>query len=99
MTASADEKFPALHGALLGSSQLSALFRDYRDCATVDEILIKPGPGYAPTDCQPTLDYAEQLLQARSVRGVQIRYRYDHIAWCDTLMPLAEGIRLVRMQQ
>jgi len=99
VTASPDDKFPELNDAVLGIEELSALFRDYRACATVVEILVKPGPGYVRTEARPTLEQAEEFLRARSVRGVQIRYQFNSSIWCDTLMPIADGIRLVRIGQ
>jgi hypothetical protein len=94
-----EDKFPELNDAVLGIEEMSALFRDYRDCATVGEIFVKPRPGYVPTESRPTLEQAEELLRTRAVRGVQIRYQFDRSTWCDTLMPLADGIRLVRIRQ
>ena len=94
-----EDRFPALNDAVLDIEKLTALFRDYRECTVIGEILAKPGPGYVPTGSQPSLGQAEELLQTRAVRGVQIRYRYGESNWCDTLMPVADGIRLVRIQE
>lgn len=99
MTAPTEDKFPALNDAVLDAEKLAALFRDYRECAAIGHILVKPGPGYVPTGSQPSLGQAEELLQTRAVRGVQIRYQYEESKWCDTLMPVANGIRLVRIQE
>ena len=99
MTEPAEEKLPELHDALLGTEELSALLRDYRACTKIGQILIKPGPGYVPCNSDPTLEQVEELLRTRSVRGVQIRYQFEHGTWCDTLLPLDAGIRLVRMKQ
>lgn len=99
MATSAEEKLPELHDALLGSEELSALFRDYRACAKIGEILIKPSPGYAPRSSDPSLELVEELLRTCSVRGVQIRYEFEHLLWCDTLLPLGTGVRLVRIKQ
>src|SRR5688572_8692080 len=93
------EKLPELHDAILSDEQLTALFRDYRQCVTVSEVMIKAGPGYVKSDDQPTLDQAESLLRSREVRGVQIRYQFDQATWCDTLLPGTAGVRLVRIRQ
>ena len=93
------DKLPELHDAILSEEQLTSLFRDYRQCATVGEIMIKSGPGYVTTDQQPTLDQAEALLRSREVRAVQIRYQFDQATWCDTLLSGAAGVRLVRIRQ
>lgn len=99
MTAPSDEPFPEMHDAVLSSDELSALFRDYRECAVVGEILVKPGPGFVSTESAPTLEQAEELLRNRAVRGVQVRYQFNDGAWWDTLMQTPAGVRLVRIRQ
>ena len=49
------------------------------------------------TQQQLTLADARRLLEARAVRGLQLRYRYDNADWWDTLMVLPDGFRLVRL--
>ena len=45
-----------------------------------------------------TLDDARQHLRARTVRGLQIRYRHDGADWWDTLMVVGVNYRLVRIR-
>lgn len=92
------DKLPEMSDAVLDDEQLAALFRDLRQFVEVDEIILKTGPGRADDQQQPTLNEAESLLAERLVRGVQIRYRYDDAHWMDTLMPVAEGVRIVRIR-
>ena len=101
MTAPEDKqkKLPELNDAVLSNDELSDLFRDYRECTTINEILIKSNPGLVSTETRPSLDHAEDVLRTRSVRGVQIRYQFELATWCDTLMPTATGVRLVRIRQ
>lgn len=54
--------------------------------------------GYAPETGTLLLDDARQLLRARTVRGLQIRYRHDGADWWDTLMVVGQNFRLVRIR-
>lgn len=92
------EKLPQMSEAVLTDDELAALVRDLRACTEVDEIILKTSPGRVDDQQLPTLDDAAQMLFERSVRGVQIRYRYGDASWMDTLMPVADGIRLVRIR-
>jgi hypothetical protein len=98
MVSEEQENLPEVSEAVLSDDELAALIRDLRACTEIAEIRIKSGPGSADEHQQSTLDDAAQLLFDRSVRGVQIRYRFDDADWMDTLMPVAEGIRLVRIR-
>jgi hypothetical protein len=61
--------------------------------------LSKTKPGYVQPDSRLTLAEAEQLIMTRAVRALQIRYQFGAEAWCDTLIPIPDGVRLVRIQQ
>lgn len=99
-----EEKLPDVSEATLSDEDVASLVRDLRSLTTIEQIVIKAGPGGAggaggaDDSAQPTLDEAAQLLLERAVRGVQIRYRYDDADWTDTLMPVADGVRLVRIR-
>lgn len=93
-----ENELPEMTEAVLSDDEVAALVRDLHSLTEVDEIILKAGPGSADDESQPSLDEAAQLLLERNVRGVQIRYRYDDARWMDTLMPTAEGIRLVRIR-
>jgi len=93
------DEFPELNDAMLSDEELLALFRDYRDSAQIGEILLKSGPGLVAPSERPTLEQAEELLRNRGVRGIQIRYRFAESSWCDTLMSLPHGVRLIRIRQ
>jgi hypothetical protein len=92
---------PPMSDAVLDDEQLAALFRDYRQCAGQVQIVVKLARGFVPAAAprldQPSLDEAEELLRTRLIRGLQVRYQHDQALWYDTLMPLAEGVRLVRI--
>lgn len=91
-------ELPPMNDAMLDDESLSALFRDLRALATIDEVVIKSGPGRANEPGAATIDQAERLINDRSVRGVQIRYRHDGAHWYDTLMVTPLGVRLVRVR-
>lgn len=93
-----DEKLPPMSDAVLDDAALACLFRDIGALTQVDEIIIKHRPGRLSNQQQVTLDEAHAMIRHRQVRGVQIRYRHNGEHWRDTLMPLAEGVRLVRIQ-
>jgi hypothetical protein len=99
MTVSPDgaDKLPELRDAVLDDVQLAELFRDYRRCVQVVEIVVKQGVGRVAEAPTPTLDQAEQLIRSRGVRGLQVRYSYQQALWWDTLMPGPTGVRLVRI--
>jgi hypothetical protein len=85
--------------AILGRDELAALFQDYRVCALDLQIQLKTGPGFVLPHRAPSLDDAEAMLLAGKIRGLQLRYRFGEQRWCDTLMPLPSGARLVRIPQ
>src|SRR6187455_2431144 len=93
-----DLPLPDMTDAVLSSDQLAALFRDYRACTGGVQILIKSGPGLVAPHASPTLDEAEGLLLSGRARGLQLRYEFNSCQWCDTLMRVATGVRLVRIK-
>jgi hypothetical protein len=92
-----DQPLLAMSDAILDGDALAALFRDYRACATALRIQLKSGPGFVLPHSAPSLDEAESLLITGNLRGVQLHYRFKDQNWCDTLMPVAAGVRLVRI--
>jgi len=93
-----DLPLPDMTDAVLGAEELAALFRDYRACTSVVQIQVKSGRGLVAPHASPTLNDAEELLRSRQARGVQLRYEFGGCEWCDTLMPLESGVRLVRVK-
>ncbi|HET6407737.1 MAG TPA: 4Fe-4S dicluster domain-containing protein [Chthoniobacteraceae bacterium] len=94
-----DVPLPEMSDAVLGSQELAALFGDYRACTSAVRIQLKSGPGLVAPHASPTLDEAIELLLTRRVRGVQLRYEFSGSQWCDTLMPVDSGVRLVRVKE
>jgi hypothetical protein len=94
-----DLPLPEMSDALLGPEELALLFRDYRACAGGIEIQLKSGPGLVSGHPRPSLEEAEEMLRARRVRGLQLRYRFEEREWCDTLLQLESGVRLIRIER
>ena len=90
---------PELRASALDLAEVERLLNDIEACAQITEIIPKQSAqGYAPETGSLTLDDARQLLRARTVRGLQIRYRHDGADWWDTLMVAGENFRLVRVR-
>lgn len=85
---------------LVDESTLRQLFADLEACTVIHEILakeaahtmIRPGEQLNLADALP-------LLLQRAVRGIQIRYTYQDREWWDTVLPVPNGWRIVRIQQ
>lgn len=92
-------KLPDLNMTLLDAPQVDQLFRDIELCAQITEIIPKfAARGYVPDTAAVTLPQARELLAARAVRGLQLRYRYEGADWWDTLMLVGNQFRLVRIR-
>ena len=87
---------PELHQGNLDADALRALFQQLAAVAEVGGVLINGRPA-AGGSGEVTLSEALDLLLAGSVRGVQVRYRFEGSHWVDTVMPGTDGFRLVRM--
>ena len=92
--------FPDLHQSEVDEATLRQLFDDVAHHAELIEIIPKHGPGYVEENPgQLPLGDALELILARSLRGLQLRYRYQDKTWWDTLMPLPGGLfRIVRIE-
>ena len=92
-------KLPDLNMTLLDAAQVEQLLRDIELCAQVTEIIPKfAARGHVPDAANVTLAQARELLAARAVRGLQLRYRYEDADWWDTLMLVGDRFRLVRIR-
>ena len=90
---------PELRSSTIDLAEVERLLNDIEACAQITEIIPKQSAqGYAPETGTLMLDDARQLLRARTVRGLQIRYRHDGAYWWDTLMVVGQNFRLVRIR-
>lgn len=88
---------PGFRQAVLDTSALERLLREIEQHADVLEIVPKFPQRGCLAEGPANLAEARKLLLFHSVRGVQIRYRYDGAETCDTIMMAPEGFRLVRI--
>ena len=86
-----------LHQGTLDPQRLAELFSDLALCADVTGILLKGGALLHAGEAPVTLAEARARLESGTVHGVQIRYRFEGRAWCDTLLRGQGGVRVVRM--
>jgi hypothetical protein len=95
----APPELPALHATTLEFAQVEQLLTDIEVCTELQEILPKyAAQGHVLETAQVTLAQARELLSARAVRGLQLRYRYEGADWWDTVMVLGEQFRVVRIR-
>ena len=90
-------KLPALQQTVLDALTLEALFHDLAHCTQILAVIPKGGPQAYATDRGIDLETARLGLASGQFRGVQVRYRYEKQEWCDTLLAMPGGVRLVRI--
>jgi len=93
-----EAKLPELHQTILDDQTLEALFADLQACTDILAVMPKAGPGYV-TPKDVGLEEGERLLKEGSLRGLQIRYRYQGEEWWDTLIQRDNQIHITRIQQ
>ncbi|MGI9455138.1 MAG: hypothetical protein ACR2NU_01165 [Aeoliella sp.] len=91
-----NDELPELFQGDLDAEQLDALFADLERGAQVQLVQVRTSSGPSPHDRQVTLAEARVLLRQTDTKAVQIRYEFEQQSWCDTLMVLPTGVRLVR---
>ena len=70
---------------------------DLAHCTQILAVIPKGGPQAYATDRGIDLETARLGLASGQFRGVQVRYRYEKQEWCDTLLAMPGGVRLVRI--
>jgi MauM/NapG family ferredoxin protein len=90
-------QLPPLHEGLLDVDQLHALARDLEAVAEVFEVRTKGAPRGHSSAEPLDLMQAMQRLESGEVRGVQVSYCYQDEVWCDTILALSTGFRVLRM--
>jgi hypothetical protein len=88
-------QLPPLQQARLDEPTLDQLFSDLAACATVRSVQPRTHPSAPPVFL--TVADARVGLKDGTLRGLQIRYRYEGKDWCDTLLRGQDGVRLVRI--
>ena len=90
---------PELHEARLGAQELSALQADLERCTEIQDVLPRTRLGAREPVRAMTLAQGFSGLRDGSLRGLQVRYRYQGGLWFDTLIVDDAGTRIVRMRQ
>jgi len=90
---------PPLWNGTLDRAAVEQLFADLAAHAEVLAVLEKGGPGQYCAADRPTLADAREHLFDGLVRGVQLRYQYEGRLWCDTLLAVEGGYRVVRLRE
>jgi hypothetical protein len=89
---------PELQGALLDAATVRQLFEDIEHCTEVTEIIPKSASRTFVSETKITLADAREQLLSGQLKGMQIRYRYQGGDWWDTLLPVEDRFRLVRIR-
>jgi len=92
------EPLPDVFSGELDGSLFEDYFADLEELADVRSVLVKNGPEVHAEGTRLTLDQARMLLVLGQVRGVQLHYLHDGLAWVDTLVRQPDSVRLVRMR-
>jgi hypothetical protein len=92
------KEFPQLQQVEVDDALLDALVTDLTALTEILCVMPKAGAGRVVPKTVP-LDKGVQLLRDNTLRGLQIRYRYEGDEWWDTLMQTPDGIRLTRIKQ
>jgi hypothetical protein len=92
-------ELPPLHEAVLDAAWLTRLEEDLVTCARIEAVVPRQRVRGHAAPASTTLREGFQGLRSGAILGLQVRYQHDGRAWCDTLMPHANGFRLVRIDQ
>jgi hypothetical protein len=82
---------------MLSWAGVDDLFADLAALAQVDEILVRDQGAVRATAAPPELGPARRALREGRAAALQIRYRHEGTAWCDTLLRAGDEVRLVRV--
>ncbi|MBC7171085.1 MAG: hypothetical protein H5U40_01585 [Polyangiaceae bacterium] len=93
----AELPLPPLYESVLDDATLDALFTDLGMLGCAVTVTVKSAAAERAAEATFDLESARAALGDGSARGVQIRYVHEGIAWCDTLIRLGRGVRLVRV--
>ena len=92
------KEFPQLQQVEVDDALLDALVADLSALTEILCVMPKSGAGRVVPKTMPLAEGA-QMLRENTLRGLQIRYRYEGDEWWDTLMQTPNGLRLTRIKQ
>ena len=97
MTQTDDQQQPEILEAYWDRDQVDALFDDLKQGADVSHVQVRTTSSHQrPADATVTLEQARELLDDNHAKAIQIYYEYEGKAWCDTLMPMADTMHIIR---
>jgi hypothetical protein len=90
---------PELFETVLQPDEIDAYLADLAACAEDVTVTLRHGRLPLPQADARHLDLPAAIRRLRDgeATGMQVRYRFDHLAWCDTLTLVPQGMRLVRL--
>ena len=92
-------ELPELVDLPLSLQDVEQLLGDVEVFGEFPEVIPKfRAKGHVPENPTVTLAQAGPLLRNRTVRGLQLRYRFNGADWWDTIMVVSENYRLVRIR-
>jgi hypothetical protein len=92
----AAEILPEILEAEWDHGQVMALFDDLSRGAEVSHVQVRSNNSNRPQDQRATLDEASEMFRDRAAKAIQIQYRFDGQAWCDTLMVGEHTTKIIR---
>ena len=92
------KKLPQLQQVEVDDALLDALVTDLTALTEILAVMPKASAGRIVPQNVPLAEGVQQLRD-NTLRGLQVRYRYEGDEWWDTLMQTPNGIRLTRIKQ
>lgn len=89
---------PTLHVGTLTRVEYARYVDDLRAAASDVTVLVRRGPHRTEECAFDALVTLMDAIDARVALGAQVLYRFDGRHYRDVLLPLATGLRVVRMQ-
>ena len=93
---------PELHESILDDDTVRDLVRDVSSLTKILEVIPKGGSeDYVAKNGKLNsvdIELGRDLLLARQIRGLQIRYEHQGSQWWDTLIALPDGFKIVRIE-
>ena len=89
---------PEVFEAMLDDRTLDDLFFDVSLLPGPVDVRWKAAPDVRADEAPISLDEAREVLRSGRARAVQLRYVHEGKGWCDTLLRLPGGTRLVRTE-
>ena len=93
----AADALPPICDVLVDVATIDQLFFDIASAAELIGVTRKARGAQRADDAVPDLASAHSALRAGTISAVQLRYRHGGEEWCDTVMSIADGFRLIRI--